>query len=91
MEDAASGNPSDVMNILVSCLYHMPCNCSKDEQGQECTENNWKCSVGKRRRIMSHEGRKIFFVVGGMCSSTLLSAREVMNTTGAEIVVRSTR
>ena len=70
--------------ILVWWISHdftIPYNCSKDEQGQECMENSWKCSLSGQKK-KAREARKIVFVVGWMCYSKLLSAREVMNTTG---------
>ena len=46
-------------------------------------------NVGKKKAASG--GRQIVFMVGGMCYSELRSAREVMNTTGTEIVIGSTR
>ena len=45
--------------------------------------------VGKKKA--THTGRQIVFMAGGGCYSELRSAREVMNSTGAEIVIGSTR
>jgi syntaxin-binding protein 1 len=45
--------------------------------------------VGKKKS--THAGRQIVFMAGGMCYSELRSAREMMNSTGAEIVIGSTR
>ena len=46
-------------------------------------------NAGKKK--VASGGRQIVFMVGGMCYSELRSAREVMNTTGNEIVIGSTR
>ena len=46
-------------------------------------------SGGKKKS--THAGRQIVFMVGGMCYSELRSAREVMNSTGTEIIIGSTR
>jgi syntaxin-binding protein 1 len=46
-------------------------------------------NVGKKKAASG--GRQIVFMAGGMCYSELRSAREVMNTTGTEIVIGSTR
>lgn len=47
------------------------------------------CSTKKKKA--HHGGRQIVFIVGGMCYSELRSAREVMDLTGTEIVIGSTR
>jgi syntaxin-binding protein 1 len=49
---------------------------------------NWKTDKGKKK---AHGGRQIVFMVGGMCYSEMRSAREVMNATGKEIIIGSTR
>lgn len=49
---------------------------------------NWKTDKGKKK---AHGGRQIVFMVGGMCYSEMRSAREVMNSTGKEIIIGSTR
>lgn len=46
-------------------------------------------NAGKKK--VASGGRQIVFMVGGMCYSELRSAREVMNTTGTDIVIGSTR
>jgi hypothetical protein len=47
--------------------------------------------TGARKKKSTHAGRQIVFMAGGMCYSELRSAREVMNSTGAEIMIGSTR
>ncbi len=49
---------------------------------------NWKTDKGKKK---AHGERQIVFMVGGMCYSEMRSAREVMNSTGKEIIIGSTR
>jgi syntaxin-binding protein 1 len=46
-------------------------------------------SLGKKKS--THAGRQIVFMAGGLCYSELRAAREVMNSTGTEIVIGSTR
>lgn len=56
--------------------------------------SSWsKSSAGsdKGEKKKAYGGRQIVFMVGGMCYSELRSAREVMLSTGTEIVVGSTR
>ncbi|KAL3794745.1 hypothetical protein HJC23_012755 [Cyclotella cryptica] len=53
------------------------------------TQSSSSSASGKKKS--SHRGRQIVFMAGGMCYSELRSAREVMNTSGTEIVVGSTR
>jgi len=53
-----------------------------------------KASVGgndKGKKKKAYGGRQIVFMVGGLCYSELRSAREVMTSSGTEIVVGSTR
>lgn len=71
-----------------------PSSTSKAKSVRKASGNaGWsKASTGgDKGKKKAHGGRQIEFMVGGMCYLELRSAREVMNATGTDIVVGSTR
>lgn len=61
----------------------------KTSKWKKTTTGSGAASGGKKKT--HHGGRQIVFMSGGMCYSELRAARDVMDVTGTEIVVGSTR
>jgi len=99
MTDAASGNLSideypSVMPLPDAEAMLGPSSASRVKSVRKATTSaSWsKSSAGSDKgKKKAHGGRQIVFMVGGMCYSELRSAREVMISSGTEIVVGSTR
>ncbi|KAL7542752.1 hypothetical protein ACHAXR_012065 [Thalassiosira sp. AJA248-18] len=99
MEDATSGNLSieeypSVMPLPDAEAMLGPSSIKKAASVRKASgSGQWNKSkasaTGKKKK--THGGRQIVFMVGGMCYSELRAAREVMLSTGTEIVVGSTR
>merc|ERR1712194_32977 len=99
IEDAASGNLSvdeypSIMPLPDAEAMLGSASKSKTASSVRKTPANSKWTRpgpgNEKGKKKSHGGRQIVFMVGGMCYSELRSSREVMASTGVDIVVGST-
>lgn len=96
MEDVAAGNLSvtdypSVMPLPDPEQMQASTSSKAKTVRKKYTNNEWGKKEDKAAKKKISGGRQLVFMAGGMCYSELRAAREVMEATGTDVVVGSTR